>query len=294
MKKEKVLLLIETDIKKDVFYNDWKNNGYQVSLIFKKVNKLFRFVRRFWMKYNLPFSYLWLGEWYNNLNSYDSIIIHMSFLTRYLPFIVNKKYPNISIKCWYWNTIASNSIPIKTNNKNIEYWSFDDNDCKKYDLNKNIQYYFRYNKTNSVKTNDIYFIGYNKNRINELKEFEEVVNQYGLKCNINIINSDKDYISYNLVKRELEKSKAVLEIVKQNQVGFTLRVLESLFFEIKLITNNKNIKNSKIYNKNNIFIIGDDNYDDLTNFINSPYDESVNVYQNDYCIETWLNNFYLK
>lgn len=74
--------------------------------------------------------------------------------------------------------------------------------------------------------------------------------------------------------------------------GLTLRVLESLFFEKKLITNNINIINCEFYNKNNIFIINKDNLDDLNDFLKSEYKKIDKKIINYFDYESWLNRFF--
>ncbi len=294
MEKRKVLLIIEAlNLEDEAFYKDWLENGFSVSTIFKKVSKPIRAIRRICLTKNIGDVSIWLGEWFNNLEKYDSIIIHMSRLTRYLPEIISSKYPHIKVIGWYWNTIDKESEPIKNNNPNIDYYSFDKNDCKKYGIKYNAQYYCPVKLIENKKINDIYFIGRSKGREEQINKLRNDAERMGLKCNFTVIKDNSRNVSlYSDVKKELAKSKAVLEINKKNQVGFTLRTLESLFFEIKLITDNKEIKNTPIYNKNNIFILGEDNIDDLYNFINSDYDYSVNKYKDNYCIDTWFNNFY--
>lgn len=294
MKKNKVLFLMEVlNPNDDIFFNDWKENGYKASVIFKKVSKPIRVIRRYYLMKNIGDITVWLGDWFNNLDKYESIIIHMNRLTRYLPELIVKKNTKIKVIGWYWNTITKESEPIKTDNPNIEYFSFDKDDCKKYGLKYNIQYYCPINVKNYEKDSDIYFIGRSKGRDKQISEIKNIAERYKLKCIFNVVDDSEYNIKpYLEVKKDLAKTKAVLEINKANQVGFTLRTLESLFYEIKLITNNKDIKKSNIYNKNNIFIIGDDNYDDLVDFINSEYDTSVNKHREEYCLDAWFNNFY--
>ena len=42
MRKDRVLLLIETNASNDIFSNDWKDNGYCFSTIFKKIRNIVR------------------------------------------------------------------------------------------------------------------------------------------------------------------------------------------------------------------------------------------------------------
>lgn len=293
MKKNRVLLLIETNKTNDIFSSDWRDNGYCFSTIFKPVNKLLRAVRRIWMKYNLPFSSLWLNDWYRNLDKYDSVILHMSRLTNYLPLQIVKRYPSVKVIGWYWNTVDKYTVPIDFHNDNIEYWTFDEKDARKYGMKKNIQYYCTPKNIESIdKHIDIYFIGRDKGRKQQILEFKKKAEGMDLICDFRIVENDRDILPYREVKNAILHSKAILEINKNNQSGFTLRALESLFYQTKLITNNEEIINSDIYRKNNVFIIGKDDEDRLYEFINSPYDHSADELRKNYDLDRWFNNFY--
>lgn len=291
--KDKALIIIEADPNKDIFFRKWEANGYQAAVIFRKVNKPLRAIRRLFARYDNPLLALWLNDWYGKLDDYDSIIIHMSRLTRFLPKLLACKYPHLKVICWYWNTIDEDTLPIDFHNDRISYWSFDEDDCRKYGLNFNIQYYCPLKKEEGLeKENDIYFIGRDKGREEKIREVEEMAWNQGLLTNFHIIKEEKDLIPYYQVEEELLKTRAVLEINKKEQIGFTLRVMESLFYGLKLITDNKAIRNSRIYNPTNIFILDEDDPKLLKQFMNKPYDHSVDIYQKEYDLNTWFNNFY--
>ena len=64
-----------------------------------------------------------------------------------------------------------------------------------------------------------------------------------------------------------------------------------MFLERKLITNNTDIKNYDFYNHDNIFILGEDNINEIKEFINKPYkkiDQDIIDY---YDFDQWLNRF---
>ena len=97
---------------------------------------------------------------------------------------------------------------------------------------------------------------------------------------------------YQEVKKYILRSKSILEINKDNQSGFTLRALESLFYQTKLITNNSGIVESDFYNKTNVFILDKDDIKELKSFVLSDYDHSVDVLKKNYDLDRWFNNFY--
>jgi hypothetical protein len=291
MNKEKTLFLIEANPNVDIFFNDWIEKGYKAEVLFKKKNKILRAVRRCWLRHNFAFPEIWYNRWFKELDNFETIIIHMSRLTSFMPFIIRKKYPHIRVICWYWNTINEETIPIKTTDEKVEYWTFDDNDCQKYQMHKNIQYYCQPKYLNKKETKtDIYFIGRPKGRTEKIYQIKEFAENNNLVCDFNIVDSN-EVIPYSRVKDKLLETKAILEINKKDQVGLTLRAMESLFYEIKLITDNKNIKNEVFYIRDNIFILDEDKNEDLPDFISRPYNHHSDIYKKDYNLDRWFKNF---
>ena len=89
----------------------------------------------------------------------------------------------------------------------------------------------------------------------------------------------------------IAESKCILDYNQEGQVGLSLRPMEALFLERKLITNNTDIKNYDFYNHDNIFILGEDNINEIKEFINKPYkkiDQDIIDY---YDFDQWLNRF---
>lgn len=50
-------------------------------------------------------------------------------------------------------------------------------------------------------------------------------------------------------------SRAILDIAQQKQDGYSMRVMEAIFFNKKLVTTNTAVKQSVFYDENNIFIV---------------------------------------
>jgi len=290
MNKEKTLILLEKD-PTNLLSDEYAIKGYSFDFFFKDANVFLRAIRRVWLKYDLPYKTIWFGSWYHHLDLYDTLIINMNRLTRYTIETVSRKYPKMRIIGWYWNTIDETNKPICFAD-NVEYWSFDENDCKKYGFYQNIQYYSCIeDKGNVTKDTDVYFVGRAKDREEEILSFKRIADQYGLKQEMHIVHEGGELIPYSEVRKSLRRSLAVLEINKENQVGFTLRVMESLFYGIKLITNNRSIRDSEVYNENNIFIIGEDDDKKLVDFIHSPYDHQTDALRDRYSLQQWFNNF---
>lgn len=85
----------------------------------------------------------------------------------------------------------------------------------------------------------------------------------------------------------VNNSNIIVEIVREDQCGLTLRTLEALFYNKKLITTNKNVMDYDFYNKTNIFIYGVDK--NLEEWCKIP---GVNVSEdikNQYTVESFIN-----
>ena len=83
-------------------------------------------------------------------------------------------------------------------------------------------------------------------------------------------------------------------MTKKNQAGLTLRALEALFYEKKLITDNENIKEYDFYNSNNIFILKQDEElnakkkKELEDFLRKDFKIVSKEVKKQYTIENWL------
>lgn len=89
----------------------------------------------------------------------------------------------------------------------------------------------------------------------------------------------------------IKKTKIIVDIHKYGiQDGLTFRVFESLAFEKKLITTNKDIRNYDFFNPNNIHIIEDvENIDIPDSFFETTYEKLPPATYKKYHYKTWLN-----
>lgn len=290
--KSKILILTQTDPKTDTMFKNWVYNGLNADIIFKNIPKPLRLLRRVWTNSSLPFLSIWLGNWISDLRKYDVVILHASEWTSRLPKFIHMINPKMRIIYWYWNPVNKLSSPYKVSDPNVEFWTFDSHDARKFHMKKNIQYYSGYSikKTSEIKW-DVYFIGHDKGRKAYIDNLRKKMSVLGIKTNINLI-SNNNFVPYYKVCENIACSKAILEVNQRGQAGYTLRALESLFFNKKLITNNKMIINEPFYCKDNIFVLGIDKLDNLTEFVNSPYNNKVDNFKRQYDVSTWINNFF--
>lgn len=294
-------LLLTQASPNDWAFREWKRNGIPSYMIFKEVNVVFRAIRRFWVKFSLPFLSLWLSkEWKNACRNSDVVVVHMSCLTLNLPKYINKINSRAKVIAWYWNIVNEGSDPRKIKGK-CELWSFDPNDCKKYGMKFNHQYYFKSLINESGEKNyDVFFCGSDSGRGEHLMNIFTILKNNGLNVLFKIVYPKYIGIPEKLKSAPLDykqiteynvQSKAILELTRKGQIGATVRQMEALFFRKKLITNCSYIKKERFYSSQNVFVWGGDNVENLKHFLNSPYDESVNKFVDLYDVQSWLRNF---
>lgn len=222
--------------------------------------------------------------WYTKIKkSIENIIVQDPLITKkYLEWL-KKTQPKSKIHFMYGNLVGNakhimpNCIP-----KGITKWTYDMNDSKKYDIMLHSSGGYSTSYIGSKKTiyYDVFYVGADKGRGEYLCELEKKMNMLGLKTKF-IITADgklsrkKRYYSkpipYSKVIEYNNSSKSILNIVMPNQIGATIRDFESIFNSIKLITTNPRIKDYDFYREENVFILGERNLSELTDFLNYPF-----------------------
>lgn len=309
MKKTLILKSNRDDFEK--FFLEHMQNDNCVTMPYYNVGSCSKFIQYLaiiWMeKLRLPFASLWYDAWKKNLNEYEQVILFDRIWGDRILDYIHKKNPNLKILMWLWNPVNEKTKKIIDNKNFVEFWSFDDNDCKKYNLRKNVQFYFRMNSKEEVSSNkQICFVGADKGRIEKIKnvqyqlhslgyitDFQVLVGKrYNKFSNDSSIKYLKSPLKYAEIINIINNSFCILDITQEGQEGLTLRALEALFFEKKLITFNSNIKNQIFYNENNIFVIKENNdVKLLEEFLKKPYAKINDEIKQKYLFDTWLKNF---
>ena len=298
MKNSKVLILKDNYNSFEQYYLDKLNEcGIDAEFYYTSSSML----RKAFTHYALPFESLWYGGWKNNLDTYDCIIVFDSLHSANLLKYIRKKYRKRLI-FWHWNPIKMDKdISIWAETKKMcEHWTFNPSDAEKYGMNLNNQFFFYQNQEDISKEESAFFVGTDKGRYEKIVAISDDLKDRGIAIDFHIVSMncsdtrkyiEKTYMEYSDVMSHIRKSKAVVEIVQDGQNGLTARALEAMFFETKLITNNREIRNFNFYNDNDIFIIGEDNNDRLDAFLHTPFQpiEKKALYQ--YDANGWLDNF---
>lgn len=293
IKKEEILIIYNSVT---FFENIIKQRGYHLDNLYKDEKFSTRLIQKLCKKLNLNDFFLF-GKWFKNINNYKIIIVFAPVEDKVLEYIKSKNH-DLRIVYWFWNPAYRIGRPTPLHYKVSELWNFDKGNATQYKMQFNNTFYFEEIKPSSfdqIETNDIVFVGRNKHRSKTLLNFKSQFDQLKLKSLFHIVpNRDEENpnnikeLSYQEYINLLCNSKAILDIMPPSQIGLTLRPMESIFLHRKLITDNIHIKEEPFYNKNNIFILGEDNIHNLREFLEIPYEEISQEIKINYDFNQWI------
>lgn len=279
-----------------------KIEGVDSKSIFDDKLKFINVFKFLGLKCNLFFLYFSYGKWKKNIKQYDLFIIDSRKTAEYAIKYIRKKYPQKRIVVWYWNKMTDGEMdPCYVRNKyNVETWTFDIEDAKRYEMKYGNSYYFNFESESKLMDLDtnVFYIGLNKtNRIQLLESLKNIFDNYKIKYDIRLVKNyriDENYsyskpLDYDEVLKKIKNCKTILDLNVEGQNGISLRPMEALVFEKKLITNNISIRDFDFYNSKNVFLLNEDNVDYLSNFLNQPYVKVDNNIKERYYFDNWLD-----
>lgn len=181
-------------------------------------------------------------------------------------------------------------------------YSYDSVDCEK----NNFSFLTNFIPTEKLRSQKFEYTVFNisslDHRIGLMKKMAKYFNENSISyefqlCNRELsslenfrINSER--IDVDQVFPMLQKTKVILDISRNDQVGLSFRVFEALGNEKKLITNNKDIINYDFFNANNIWIINEDEIEIPLSFFSTNYQPvAENIYQK-YTLKSWIHTLF--
>lgn len=281
-------------------YEGCQFEGYQVCHPYKQVNLFTRLLREFVFRF-VPF----LGSIFYNKEvfkgDYAYILVWDPLITRRFLDKLHSTYPKAQINFIYWNMVGkcSHLFPAQIPSY-IRKWTYDGYDSEKYDLMlySTYPYYQKYIRPHVSNDYDVLFVGRDKGRGDYLLRLEKQMNKLGLKTKFIITKSgrlskNESYyqkeLTYDEICELVSKSRAVLNVIMENQQGITVRDLEYVYQGVKLITTNSSIRNTSIYRDNNVFILNESNINDLAAFLDSPRESLPESVLNHHTLQAFIS-----
>lgn len=193
-------------------------------------------------------------------------------------FIQELKRRNKGMKCilFVWDRFKYTTL--RKSADEFDYiFSFDSRDCEKYGFYFRPSFYLNEIEQNKIEYSkrkyDIYYVGRlrSRERYKMIEEFYNYSQKINLNCYLKLyINKElekylpdnyikdliiKEMIPYDKNIDIIKNSKCVLDLNVPDQEGLTLRSIEAIGSETKIITTNTLIKEYDFYNDKNIYCI---------------------------------------
>lgn len=234
-------------------------------------------------KINLPLKKVWLKKICVKHFDDNKPICYVFYMAKYIiecPYIYNyikRLNSENKVIVYFGDLISKIGCDISLLKKySDEIFTYDEAEAKKYDIvyAKNSLGYDSITEASTPLKfkNDVYFVGYAKDRLEEIHKVYNKLSKEGLKCKFIICGTKTEDrlkgdgliysvpISYKENLKNVCESKCILDIIQEHSVGITLRVKEAVTYKRKLLSNNQSLKNSFLYNKENmsLYILPDE------------------------------------
>ena len=304
-------------------YNELNSRGALVEVHPERpfLNTFYKIVFRIFKKFSARIFSNYLK---NSLSQYPEnnfdyiLVIRGELFTKNAVKLLRKSNPNAFIILYLWDILYVNdkSDIIRYFDKAI---SFDRRDVGQYsELNFRPLFYLaeQCKIVNSIKTYDLLFAGtmhsVRYKVLNSIKKkYAGRLNMffyYFLPSKLVFINnimrkdipikakiSDFNYqmLSEKSLYEKMSNSKAIIDILYPGQDSLSMRVMEAMASNIKLITDYEGIKKYDFYNANNISVINSANPIIDQNFINDiSYIEVPEEIKEKYGVKKWVDDVF--
>lgn len=285
--------------------------GLSIRGLFKNHAEFNNPVLKFLRKAKSRWTCFFYQDWFENIDSYEKIIVldvAFSYDSQLLRNIAQKA-TNSKLYFYSWNIAKDESKFEITYNavkdSGFQFYSYDRGECEKYGLKFNT---IMYDRTLTLQTAheqyDTLFLGYLKDRKEDILSLYDMFTSAGLTPRFVIVSNGErkekfpfeyrdDYVGYYDYLKMVGTSRAILDIAQQKQDGYSMRVMEAIFFNKKLVTTNTAVKQSVFYDENNIFIVDlkTTTADELQAFFAKPFRNYSDEVREYYSIEAWVDRF---
>jgi len=247
--------------------------------------------------------------------NYDFVfVIKGEFLSEDFIIRLRKQQKNATFIMYQWDSLIRVPNAFKLMPYFDKVYSFDRIDCKKYKKLEFKPLFFRKktnnNKQYKLKFDLVFFGSVHSDRLKIIKKVQKYVSSKNLHTKIYLLVGIRSYIkcllkneSKNMHIRALDYeklntyvlgAKTILDLPDPMQNGLTMRTIEALGANKKLITTNKDIINYDFYHKENIYIIDQNDINIDIKFFDKPYKSISHGVRDKYSLECWIKDMFVK
>lgn len=270
------------------FVNDFYSliNNHFIKVLCKKHFGYFKFLKK-----PLPFKSIWypfLFKWLkldDSKSRYILVFYDWGPLAKDLSFIsyIKRRLPDAKLIYLFSNVVRiSGAMKYGTLDKLErvfdQIYAFDKVDAKNYGFCFTPLIYTRNPEyKENTKEYDVFYIGNAKDRLDSLHKIYERCIATDLRCcfYINGVSKEKQLypaihynepLSYSSVLDYISKSKCMVDAIQSGSTAMTIKVCESVIYDKKLITTNKNVANEPFYSPDYFYVFPSN--EDLAAFVN--------------------------
>lgn len=232
----------------------------------------------------------------------DFIIFDGAITISFLKWISKEKKQNRLI-LWLWNPVGK-TISVDKVPSNIEIWSYSKSDCKKYNFKWNSTFldWSSFDNCKSVDPKyDCVYIGRKKRQTSLLNKIKTYLDDHNISNSLLITRKNKfdvfnlylpSPVSYAQYLTFQSSGRTIIDIGQTKDVGLTLRALEAMKLERKIICNYIEPLDSLIP-KENIYYIDDDfsNLNKIKDFVKKDFVKPSQNFFRYYSFDSWLERF---
>lgn len=297
-----------------------ENRGFKVYLIYENLDEislLFRFIYVYKKDSKLKLLKQYYARKFNRLPEDIEVVLVIRGETIKEEIIgqLKNRYRNAKYIMYQWDSTNNNSNAVMIAKYFDDILTFDPVDAKKYKWKYRPLFYIPELCRNNHKTFDIaYICMLHSERAQILTKLKKICkeNKYFLFSYLyqklpvylkhKYLQKERIYMSidrgdiksrvlsleqtYNIYMR----AKVIVDYASPRQNGLTMRSIESLGTNCKLITNNHNIVNEPFYNKQNICLYSSDSLTITDSFLNSEYEQISDEQKRYYSIDGWMDD----
>ena len=243
------------------------------------------------------------------------LVIRGEFLdASIIEYMKNRFTEKCVFSLYQWDSVANNPNALEIAKYFNHISTFDKADADKYSW-KYRPLFFINKYANSIRPRkcDILFMGsLHSDRIEILNYLKQYCAHNNLSFESHIytkklvyfkrkyINKKKGYIEANDLDMKFKSlslqdcykkytnSKVVIDYTHTGQTGYTMRTIECLGCQCKLITNNKQVLMADFYEPNNICVYEDTIFEITDEFLKTDFKQLPETVSNRYSLESWL------
>jgi|GEM_PF-5399034 hypothetical protein len=261
-----------------------------------------RVIRRLMGKREFNYDF---APWYEALERGEMVVIQDRAIKNDQSLHRLYKYRD-QIRIFTWDTLESaQDLAVRFKDR-FEVYTHDRSDHRRYGLAFQTTFFQPApNLTPHPQRYDLVFLGATKNRLPLIEQcylnLKDQINAMfyvrapqSLSQDATPVPLQRDLLDYGPYLQYVMSSRGILEILQPGQDSLTLRVMESLFYQKKLITTYQNIVHEDFYNPQNIMVIqGPDDLKSskVRDFLYSDYVPVDPQLVDRYRFDQWIKRF---